>query len=304
MKLLSIVVPVYNSAETLEELYARIAGALAGKQVFELLLVDDGSRDNSWATICRLKEKAGEQLKGIRLSRNCGQHHAIVCGFGYAQGNAILTMDDDLQHPPEEIIKLVEKFDSDDADVVYGIYSDKQHSAARNAGSSFVQQSSKMVAGNTGQGSSFRMIRKKTAEQIYTHRHQQHLFIDEVLHWYTTRFAVVSVEHHERKKGRSGYTFSKLAGMYFDILINYTAIPLKLMTWGGLLASIFTFLLGLRFIYLKLVHGSKPGFTATIVAILFSTSLLMFCMGILGQYMYKLYQQQNRRPQFSVDTVI
>ncbi|MBI3509102.1 MAG: glycosyltransferase family 2 protein [Bacteroidetes bacterium] len=303
INLLSIVIPVYNSEETLNDLFSEIDKTLSGKQNYELILVDDGSRDHSWENILKLKEANAEKIKGIRLSKNFGQHNAIVCGFSFASGDAVLTMDDDLQHPPAEIPKLIQRFEETNSDVVYGIYESKQHSSMRNAGSSFVQKSSRIAVGNSGLGSSFRLMKKNIAEQILSHRHQAQLFIDEILHWYTTKFSTVEVEHHPRKAGKSGYTFLKLTTMYFDVVINYTAVPLKIMTWVGLFSSIVTFVLGVRFIYLKLMFGSKPGFTATIVTVLFATSLLMFCMGIIGQYLNKLYQLQNRRPAWSIDEV-
>lgn len=300
---LSIVIPVYNSVETLDTLHAEIAKAMGGMD-YELILVDDRSPDRSWEKIVAIRNADPEHVRGVRLAKNSGQHNAILCGFSFAQGDAVLTMDDDLQHPPSEIPKLLNEFSTSNADVVYGIYPDKRHSRIRNAGSSFVKQSSKIMAGNTGEGSSFRLMKRRIADEILSHRYQSHLFIDEVLHWYTNKITVVNVEHHKRKAGKSGYTFLRLAAMYLDILINYTAIPLKLMTWMGLFSSFITFLLGLRFIYIKLAHQVQPGFTAIIVTVLFATSLLMFCMGITGQYLYKLYRLQNRRPTWFVQEVV
>jgi polyisoprenyl-phosphate glycosyltransferase len=305
VQLLSIVVPVYNSVETLETLHVEISKTLGGRQAFELILVDDGSKDESWSKIISLREKDPDHVRGIRLSKNFGQHNAIVCGLGFAKGDAIVTMDDDMQHPPSEIPKLIEQYNSTGADVVYGIYNDKkQHDVVRKAGSSFLQRSSKYVSGNTGVGSSFRLIKKSLTEKVIGHKLQSNVFIDEILHWYTSRFATVQVEHHPRKAGKSGYTYFRLFFMYLDLLVNYTAVPLKMMTWIGLLSSFVTFALGIRFIYKKLAHDVQPGFTAQIVTILFSTSLLMFCMGIIGQYLQKIYLLQSKRPNWSIDEVI
>lgn len=304
--LLSIVIPVYNSEELLDELFNSIHSTLEGKQAFEVVFVDDGSKDKSWDKIVRLKANFPDQVRGIQLSRNFGQHNALVCGFSFAEGELVLTMDDDLQHPPAEIPKLLKTYYEKKADVIYGIYNaNKQHSAARNAGSLFVQRSSKVVGGNPGVGSSFRLMKKTFADKIVYHKNQSHVFIDEILHWYTARFASVEVEHHPRKAGKSGYTMYRLIMMYFDILVNYTAIPLKMMTWIGLLSSFATFGIGVRFIIRKFTHPHvQLGFTAQIVTILFSTSLLMFCMGIIGQYMYKIYHLQSRRPSWSIAEVL
>ncbi len=305
-ELLSIVIPVYNSAETLDELFSQIQKSLNGKQKFEVILVDDGSKDESWEKIVSLKVAHPEEIRGVQLSRNFGQHNALVCGFSFAKGDLVLTMDDDLQHPPSEIPKMLEAFHSKNVDVVYGIYNtNKKHSSTRNAGSLFIQRSSKMVGGNLGMGSSFRLMKKALVEKVVYHKYQSNVFIDEILHWYTTHFATVEVEHHERKAGKSGYTMYRLIMMYFDILVNYTAIPLKMMTWIGLISSLTTFAIGVRFIIHKFrTPHIQLGFTAQIVAILFSTSLLMFCMGIIGQYMYKIYHLQSRRPSWSISEIL
>ncbi len=300
---LSIVIPVFNSESSLEDLCTGIEKHVTGIS-FEIILVDDGSKDASWKKIEELKQKFGSKLVGVRLSKNFGQHNAIVCGFSFARGSCVLTMDDDLQHPPSEIPKLIEKFKSSDADVVYGIYEVKQHSTLRNAGGSFARKSSKVVVGNFGTGSSFRLMKRSIADHVAYHKNHAHIFIDEILHWYTSRFEQVQVEHHERKIGTSGYTFRRLCGIYFDTIINYTAVPLRIMIWLGLFSSLFTFALGIRFVYRKFMYDVEPGFTAQIVTILFTASLLMFCMGIIGQYLYKIYNLQSRRPSYSIDRKI
>lgn len=300
---ISIVIPVYNSEASLEELYSEICTHLSAIS-HELILVDDGSTDGSWAKIESLKEKYGDKILAIRLARNFGQHNAIVCGFTFAKGNAVLTMDDDLQHPPSEIPKLYEKLRSSDADVVYGIYEVKQHGAVRNAGGKIAEKSAKFWAGHDGQGSSFRLMKKTIADHIADHRNQAHVFIDEIIHWYTARFAFVEVAHRERRHGKSGYTMRKLITVYLDTMINYTASPLRAMIWLGLSSSIITFILGVRFIYRKLKFDVEPGFTAQIVTILFATSLLMLCMGVIGQYLFKIYKLQSRRPPYSIHTVL
>jgi undecaprenyl-phosphate 4-deoxy-4-formamido-L-arabinose transferase len=304
LSLLSVVIPVYRSESTLGELYAQLSKTLTGRIPFEVIFVEDGSPDASWQKIQQLKRDHPKEVVAVKFSRNFGQHNAIACGFGFAKGDMIVTMDDDLQHPPSEIIKLLDRYEETGADLVYGEYVTKQHSQWRNAGSGLLKSGSRIIDGRMGFGSSFRLIRQPIAVKVASHVQTGFLFIDEVAQWYTSNITSVAVEHHPRRSGRSTYTGRKLFSMYFDILINYSATPLKLMTWFGLLSSIVTFLLGLRFIYNKLAHGSTPGFTATIVTVLFSTSILMLCMGIVGQYMFKLYQLQNRRPQYHIERVL
>lgn len=300
---ISIVIPVYNSQSTLPVLYAEIEKAMAGEN-WEVIFVDDGSRDESWLQLRTLKEQHPGRVTAVRLRRNFGQHNALACGFGFAKGMLTITMDDDLQHPPSEIPKLLARARETGADVVYGQYISKQHPGWRNAGSWIMRRSSPYITGNNSNGSSFRLLKTDIAQKLSAHIQTGFLFIDEVLHWYTSRIVSTPVEHHPRREGKSTYNRIKLLALYTNIVIHYTALPLKLMTWIGLLTSLVTFILGVRFIWMKIAHGSVPGFTATIVVILFSTSLLMFCMGIIGQYLYNLYKMQNRRPSYSVEEIL
>ena len=213
-------------------------------------------------------------------------------------------MDDDLQHPPEEIIKLIDKQKEEHSDLVYGVYKSKQHSFLRNSGTFFVKKTATIFKGYSGMGSSFRMIKKSIIDKIISNNTQSSFYLDEVFHWYTSSFSYVEVEHHPRKQGTSGYTIFKLIGLYFKIVVNYSASPLKLMTWFGLTFSFISFLLGVRFIFRKLVYHVPLGYTSIIVTILFSASIIMFCLGIIGQYLYKIYQAQQNKPSYSISEIL
>jgi glycosyltransferase involved in cell wall biosynthesis len=300
---ISIVIPVFNSAVTLQELCSRIHQTMTGNgNSYELILVDDGSADNSWDELSRIKSTSGYSITPIKLSKNFGQHNAILCGLNFCKGNVVITMDDDLQHPPEEIPKLIRAYETTDADIVYGIPLDKKHSSVRNAGSFFIRVTSDHSSENNRGGSSFRLIKISLAKKLLENHSHNFLFIDAVLGWYTGKIENIVVEHHPRKAGRSGYTVKALIYTYIDILINYSAGPLKFLTYGGLLMSVLSFIIGLRFIYKKIIYDVPLGYTSLIVSILFSTSLILFCLGIIGQYLYKLYQLQNKRPPYSIET--
>lgn len=294
----SVVVPVYNSSESLPELCERVCSALTNYK-FELILVDDGSTDKSWAVLKAEKAKRPDHLKIIRLSKNFGQHNAISCGFNAAKGAFAITIDDDLQHPPEEIVKLIECQKKNDSDLVYGIPENRKHGMLRIAGSYFVTKSSKYLQGNA-EGSSFRLIKREIAIQIQRHQHKSMIFIDEILSWYTNNVHTVSIAHHARKYGVSGYSSVMLVRLYFDIVFNHSAVPLKLMTRVGFLVSVICIILGVYFIIRKYMFDVPIGFTALIVTILFSASILMMCLGIVGQYLYKLFLLQNRKPSYFI----
>jgi len=301
--IVSITVPVYNSESSLKELFTRIDAALKNI-AFEIIFVDDGSKDSSWKVIEEIKKDYPERITAIKLSRNCGQHNALLCAFNYCKGNLILTMDDDLQHPPEEIPKLLSRFNETNADVIYGLYETKYHGFVRNAGSYFIKKTSKHAANTIGSGSSFRLIKKEIITKIRENHQHTFLFIDEIMQWYTSNVVTIVTMHAPRKHGKSNYSFIKLVNLYFDILINYTAVPLKLMTYSGLLFSFITFIIGVRFVFRKLAYNVPLGYTSTIVSILFTASIILLCLGIIGQYIYKLYQFQHQKPPFSIQKII
>lgn len=301
----SVVVPVYNSEDTLEELFSRSKAVFEQLGAsFEFIFVEDCGKDDSWRVLQELKNANPEIITAIKLHRNYGQHNASICGFGFARGEMVITIDDDLQHPPEEIPKLIEKQREDDADIVYGIFRKKQHSKVRNIGSSSAKATSKLLLEGTGKGSSFRLIKKdiiaKLLENII-----HFAFIDQLLLWHTNDIDFVEVEHHKRKAKTSGYTTRKLFSLVTDLTYFYTNIPLKLMVWGGLIMSLVFFLFGLRFILQKwLFNVTVPGYTSTIVVILFSTGIIVFSLGIIGGYLSRIYMVQSRKPLFTIKKVL
>ncbi|MGB3591799.1 MAG: glycosyltransferase family 2 protein [Nonlabens sp.] len=303
---LSIVVPVHNNARSIEELVYRI-NSTANKLNLshEVILVDDGSKDQSWKAIQKAKSSYDREVVGVRLEKNVGQHNAIICGLNYSHGALVVTMDADLQHPPEEIEKLILKHRESESDVVYGIYKTRKHGFLRSAGSVVVQKSSKYFADHKGGvGSSFRLFTRSLVDKIKNHS-QNFIYIDEIIHWYTGDINLVPVEHHERKVGKSSYSFYKLVKLYIAILVNFTAWPLKIITFIGFASSILSFLIGVRFILKKLFFNvGVPGFTALIVTITFSASLILLSLGIIGQYIYKIYHQQNGKPPYAINRVI
>lgn len=303
---ISVVIPVFNSSEIISELVDRLMlnfSKLSNYQ-FELIMVNDGSEDKSWEVLKVQKNKFPEILKIINFTKNYGQHNAILCGFSFCSGDFVITMDDDLQHPPEEISKLIEAQKIKDVDIVYGMYKVKHHSFIRNLGSLFIRKTSEYKKQNEEGGSSFRLIRKNLVD-ILVQKHAQHfLFLDAALNWYNTNIEVVEVIHENRKTGKTGYSLSKLFNIYINIMYYYSTKPLKVIIFVGLFSSFISFLLGVRFIYNKFIHDVPLGYTSLIVAIMFSTSLILFCLGVIGNYLYKLYQLQQNKPPYSIKNVM
>ncbi|MCX6283080.1 MAG: glycosyltransferase family 2 protein [Bacteroidetes bacterium] len=298
----SIVVPVYNSCESVEELFLRMEQTMLklGK-TFEVIFVDDDSTDTSWTKLEAIHRTNGGTVTAIRMARNFGQHNATLCGIAQASGEFIITIDDDLQNPPEEIAKLIDTMQNSDADLVYGIYGRKQHSLARNLGSGAIKATSKHIFSTKGNGSSFRLMKSAIGKNLLQHQ-INFIYIDELFNWYTSHIAFVLVEHQKRPYQQSTYTSHSLFSLVSNLVIYYTAIPLRVMVYGGFIIAFLSFSLGVKFIYNKLVHDVPLGFTALIVAILFSTSIILLSLGVIGEYLSRIYMVQNRKPPFSIKT--
>jgi polyisoprenyl-phosphate glycosyltransferase len=300
----SIVVPVYNSCESLEELYRRIGLTMNTiHKAFEVIFVDDGSSDASWSTLGSIQKEHAENVIAVRLARNFGQHNATICGIAQASGAFIVTIDDDLQNPPEEIAKLIDTMKSTDADLVYGIYGKKQHSMARNLGSGALKGWSRRIFKTKGNGSSFRLMKSSLGKNLLNHQ-INFIYIDELFNWYTSHIAFVPVDHVKRPYQQSTYTSRSLFSMLSNLVIYYTAIPLRMMVYGGFTVALFSFMIGLVFIYKKIIHDVPLGFTALIVAILFSTSIILLSLGVIGEYLSRIYMVQNQKPPFAIKTVL
>jgi undecaprenyl-phosphate 4-deoxy-4-formamido-L-arabinose transferase len=298
---LSVVVPVYNSRDSLPQLCARLEPIL--KRIahrYELILVNDGSRDGSWEVVRALTERH-PWIRGFDLMRNFGQHNALLCGLREAQHDVIVTMDDDLQHPPEEIPVLVAKI-AEGFDVVYGTPLSHPHSLGRNLASrltKFALQSA-MGAETAGQVSAFRILRSNVCS-AFTKYQNTFVSIDVLLTWGTQRFAAVSVRHDPRVTGVSQYTFAKLARHALNMVTGYSTLPLQLASLIGFAFTIFG--VGVLFYVLGhylLVGGGIPGFPflASIIAIFSGAQL--FALGIIGEYLARIHTRTMDRPSYVV----
>ncbi|MCW5906263.1 MAG: glycosyltransferase family 2 protein [Chitinophagales bacterium] len=303
--LYSVVVPVYNSEKTLAELCRRIAETFAAMPAaFEIVLVNDNSTDNSWAVVKKLKQEYGTKLTAIHLRKNFGQHKALLCGFQFAAGEYVITIDDDLQFYPEDIALLIKKIETTSSDLVYGTYQDeRQHSPIRKWGSNFVGYIFEKYGNTVGQGSSFKIIHQSVIEKIKHYNHS-FTFIDEILSWHTTKIEWQEVRHAPRKEGQSGYSVPRLVFLTFNLIFAYTTIPLRFMTWFGLASFWICLFIVIFFVYQKVTLGSPLGFTALIVSIFMSTGLILFSLGIIGEYLNRLFALQHRKPPYLIREVL
>lgn len=298
---LSVVIPVYRSAKTLPELTARLISTLDSSGLrYELVFVDDCSPDDAWDVLQRLRAKHPGHIIAIQLMRNYGQHNALMCGFRHAAGQYIVTMDDDLQNPPEEIIKLWDAIRTRGLDLVYGAYGDKKHAALRNLSSRIVNAFYRAVFKTGVTVTSFRIIRRELLESILYYS-LNFTFIDGLLAWSTNRIGEIRVEHHPRAQGRSGYSISKLLVLALNLFTNFSLLPLQFVTICGVLSAVGG--LGLAAYYLiqyMLSNITVPGYASIIIAVLVLGGVQLLSLGILGEYLGRLHLNVNRKPQYVV----
>jgi glycosyltransferase involved in cell wall biosynthesis len=297
---ISVVVPVYNSAETLQELILKLEEVLPDMaKEYEVILINDGSRDNSWEVIRTISHK-NPRVHGINMMRNYGQHNALVCGMRIARYEITVTMDDDLQHPPAEIAKLLAPL-NDGFDVVYGSPIRLPHSWWRNAFSILTKKILARVMGiptikDIGAFRVFRTDLRRASEFFQSPT----VILDVLLSWGTTRFTTVQVEEAPRQSGLSNYNFAKLVSQAMLILTGFSTLPLRLTSWIGFGFTIFGILILFYVLFQTLLAGSIPGFPflASIIALFSGTQL--FALGIFGEYLARIFDRSMERPTYVI----
>lgn len=297
----SVVVPVYNSEATLASLTERLDAELRGRVgALELILVNDGSRDRSWPVVLELANRY-PWVRGIDLKRNYGQHNALLCGIRAAKHDVIVTMDDDLQHPPEEIPKLLAIL-GEGADVVYGTPREEQHDFLRNLASRVtkIALQSTMGAETARKVSAFRAFRTSIREAFEDYR-SPFVSIDVLLTWGSTRFASLPVEHQPRAAGVSNYTFRKLVIHAINMMTGFSTLPLQMASIIGFTFTlvgigVLIYVVGRYFIQ----GGSIPGFPFLASTIAIFSGAQLFALGIIGEYLARMHFRMMERPTYAV----
>ena len=277
----------------------RLYGALSGRS-FEVLLVNDGSGDHSWDVVRELARQY-PAARGINLMRNYGQHNALLAGIRAARGSVIVTIDDDLQHHPEDIPRLLAELDRG-ADVVYGTPATMPHSLFRNLASwiTKIALQKTMGASNARKVSAFRAFRTRLRNAFESYQ-SPYVSVDVLLTWATTRFSSVPVEHHPREIGRSNYTLRTLLVHGLTMITGFSTLPLRFAILLGFGVTIFGFgILGYVVARYFKEGGSVPGFPflASIIAIFSGTQL--FALGIIGEYLARVHVRLMERPAYAI----
>ncbi len=302
----SIVVPCYKSSKTIRKLVEMTSAQLdsMGRHEYEFVLVDDYSPDNG-ATLTELKSLARDYpyVKAVSLAKNGGQHNAVMAALNYAEGDYIIAMDDDMQTHPSQLPYLLEEIEKG-YDIVYGYYPEKKHSKFRNFGSYLNFLTVKILIGKPKElkTSSYWVIRKFVRDYVIQYHspytHLQGLFLR------TTRnISCIPIKHFEREVGQSGYTLKKLVQLYSNIM-GYSVIPLQLATYSGFFFSILSLIGVIVVIVRKIMHPSMAmGWPSTMCAIFFFSGLIMMFLGMIGEYLGRMFLGMNNQPQFVVRDV-
>lgn len=299
---ISVVIPVFNSELILPKLLERLISSLSNiGAIYEILLVNDGSTDKSWAIIQKYSEKEN-YIRGINLMRNYGQHNALLCGIRNASGDIIVTMDDDLQHPPEEIYKLIQELHKG-YDVVYGIPQHLVHSRWRNFSSAFTKKTLAKILGvkRIKYISAFRAFKTKirTAFEAFN---SPNVIIDALLTWGTDNFGTATVNEMPRLEGRSNYSFWGLVKVAILVLTGFSTIPLRLASAVGFAFTFFGIGILVYVLIRTLLEGSIPGFPFLASIISIFSGVQLFTLGIFGEYLARIFNRSMNHPAFVIDS--
>lgn len=302
---LSVIVPVYCSATTLPALVSRLRATLdQSDSTYELLFVEDGSSDQSWRVLEELQAAHPGIITAVQLMRNFGQHNALMCGFRHSQGRYVITLDDDLQNPPEEIPKLLGAIEATQLDIVYGRYRAKQHAAGRNLGSSAVNAFFRLVFNTRVTVGCFRIVRREVIESILPYA-LNFTYVDGLLAWNTQRIGEVEVDHQPRRDGRSGYSPTKLVVLAVNLFTNFSVLPLQIASGIGFMAATAGLVVGVYYLFQHFLSNIVvPGYASTIVAVLVLGGLQLLSLGIIGEYIGRMHLNINHKPQYTVRQIL
>lgn len=293
----SFVIPVYNSISTLTPLYDGIAALMQQRSdSFEVIFVEDNGSNGSWNKLLELKKAYPEKITLIKLTKNFGQNGATLCGIDMAKGDYILTLDDDLQVHPLELNKLIDFQKTSGADVVYGVSNLKTKSWIRTMGSNFIKRLFLKSDGGSNVGSSIRLITGTIANYLRNHS-QDHLFINQVISWYTFDTKFVEIDQNTRSEGKSGYSLLQLFRIALRLIFLYSSIPLKMMIGVCIISSITSLSLAGFYIYRHFVLGQGLGFLVLIVV---AIALILASISIMGIYLNRIYAARVKKPHYAV----
>lgn len=302
---LSILIPVFNDEDVLDELSNRLMCVLPLlSDQFEIVLVDDGSNDGSWTKIEALR-KINPTIVGIKLMRNFGQQNAIAAGLDCVSGDIVVIMDSDLQDKPEDISKLIEALKHNDASMAIAKWRTRKESFIKLFASKlFYLVSQKITNINHQPGLGvFRAIRKEVIDELKKYQEKTSTTLS-LLYWIGMDYVVVELERDERFAGKSGYNLKKMLKLTMDRIFSFSMFPIRAAIYTGLTISMLSFILGVFFVIRYFMGMVAPGWTSTIVLLLFLFGINFMFLGIIGEYLGRIFLESKQRPKYIVKKVI
>jgi len=300
----SVVIPVFNSEGVVGNTVDRTVAFFRNESLdFEIILVNDGSRDKSWLVI-EQKTKEYPELLAVDLLHNYGQHVANLCGFSQATGDYVITMDDDLQNPPEEIRKLIDKA-NEGYDLVIGRFKEKKHSFIRRVGSRLIGGINRKIFNSPSDLvlSNFRIIRKDVIHRVCAYK-VSYPYIPGLVIMFSSHRTNVMVEHNRREVGQSNYSIWRIAKLVSEILFNYSSYPLMLVAGIGLLTALASFILSAFYLLDAIFTGtSVPGWATVVVLLSFFNGMTLFVLGMMGEYLVRLINQTSQADSYHIKKI-
>ena len=301
---LSVVVPVYNSSQTI----ARVVGAISALQIegsLEIVLVNDGSDDNSAAVCVKLLENASIPITFVNLARNFGEHNAVMAGLARAKGRFIVTIDDDLQHDPVDIVNLYKYCRDGGLDVIYTYWDNKKHNLIRNLGSLLTNKMISVIMGKPQDiyFSTFRCMSRFLVKRILRYD-GPYPYIDGLILQITDKIGKMKTVHQKREVGRSGYSSRKLTSLWLNIIINYSVMPLRLSTIIGIGLSALGLLYAIGVIFIQIMYEIQEGWASLMSVVLLFSGVQLIVLGVMGEYLGRIHLTNNRKPQFVVREIV
>ncbi|MCJ7582878.1 MAG: glycosyltransferase family 2 protein [Candidatus Aminicenantes bacterium] len=300
---ISVVIPVYNSEDCLDELARKLTSVLDKLgSTYEIILVNDCSLDNSWEKIVELCEIYGK-FKGISLRKNSGQDNAIMAGLNYSSGASVIIMDDDLQQDPADIPSLLGRLE-EGYDGCYARPSSKKHSWFKNFGSWFNDKVANVVLKKPKEIylSPYKALKREVVDEIIKYD-GPYPYVDGLFVRLTRNITQITVEHHKRYAGKGNYNLIKSINVWLKLATNFSVYPLRIATFLGLISSGIAFILALYFIIFNLMGGPAPtGWASLIITVMFIGGIQLFSIGIIGEYVGRLFIHNSKEPQFIIKT--
>ncbi len=300
--LLSVLIPVYNSEKTIGRLVEGLIRNLCAFYRLEIVLVNDNSADHSEEICVSLFEKYEQTVKFYSLSKNVGEHNAVMAGLNKVTGDYVVIIDDDFQNPISEVSKLVNAALKGQYDVVYSFYEDKKHSLFRNLGSWFNNKVANLMLKKPKDLylSSFKVLNKFLVSEIIKYQ-APFPYIDGIILQITDKIGKVMVEHSKRQEGRSGYTIGKLISLWLNMFTNFSILPLRFSVILGLIFATVGFILGVYSAIEKFSNPNMPvGFASLLVAISIFGGIQLIMLGMVGEYIGRIFLSLNKKPQYTI----